>query len=64
MSGLPVAPISAVKSRLRHSEPLLVEVLSYTESDALMQEWFDSVIFVDADEQDLPELEPEDDDEP
>ena len=29
-----------------------------------MQEWFNSVIFVDAGEQDLPELEPEDDDEP
>ena len=53
-----------MKSRRRHGEPFLVEVLSYEESDALMQEWFDSVIFVDADEQDLPELEPEDDDEP
>ena len=53
-----------MKSRRRHGAPFLVEVLSYTESDALMQEWFDSVIFVDADEQDLPELEPEDDDEP
>ena len=53
-----------MKSRRRHGAPFLVEVLSYEESDALMQEWFDSVIFVDADEQELPELEAEDDDEP
>ncbi len=51
-------------SRRRRGEPLLVEVLSYEESDAIMREWFDSVIFVDGPQEDLPELEPEDDDEP
>ena len=55
--------MSAVKARHRGG-PFLVEVMSYEESDALLREWFDSVIFVDADESELPELEPEDDDEP
>jgi hypothetical protein len=51
-------------SKRRRTHPLVVEVLSYEESDALMREWFESVVFVDGPEEELPELEPEEDDEP
>ena len=46
------------------SEPTEVEVISCDEADELLNEWFQSVLFVDGPEEDLPELEPEDDDEP
>lgn len=33
-------------------------------SDQLLNEWFAAVVFVDMPEEDLPVLDPEDDDEP
>jgi hypothetical protein len=44
--------------------PVIVEPIPVEESNRLFEEWFDEVVFVDGPDDELPELEPEDDDEP
>jgi hypothetical protein len=43
---------------------VVVEPISVEESNQLFEEWFDQVVFVDGPDEELPELEPEEDDEP
>lgn len=43
---------------------VVVEPIPVEESNRLFEEWFKQVLFVDGSDDELPELEPEDDDEP